>query len=380
MAKLNVKRKPERGAPAVIPMVDLRPLLRAAGGGIRARLAEMHAAGQYILGAQVSGFESEFASATGALSCVGVGTGTAALELALRSALGRRKRREVVVPALTSLFTAQAVLAAGGRLSIADVDEDSLLLTSAGAEAAWGPSTTAVAAVHLYGRPCRLEPLMRLAGGKGAALIQDACQAHGARHLGRPLTDFSPYVCYSFYPTKNLGCLGDGGGVATSSPLVERLVRLLRDGGRAGGQVAGMAAGNSRLDEMHACYLRGLLPGLEASNERRARVAARYYEALRGCPGLRLPAWSDESVHHLFVVRAKQRTKLREHLLAAGIQTGIHYPVPLHRHPAFRDARVAAPPVVAERACREILSLPIGVHIRPRDAERVAAEIRRFYT
>ncbi len=361
-------------------MVDLRPLLRAARGRIHARLSEMHAAGQYILGPQVAGFEAEFATATGAHSAIGVSTGTAALELALRTALANRTKGEVVVPALTSLFTAQAVLAAGGRLSIADVDEESLLLTATGAEVAWGPSTSAVVAVHLYGRPCQLGALARLARDRSAALIQDACQAHGARHLGRPLTDFSPYVCYSFYPTKNLGCLGDGGAVATSSKAVESHVRLLRDGGRRGGQVAAVTAGNARLDEMHACYLRGLLPSLEPNNRHRARVAEQYHEALRDCPGVRLPAWSDESVHHLFVVRVKRRTKLREHLLAAGIQTGIHYPVPLHRHPAFREARVAAPPVVAERACREILSLPIGVHIRPRDAERVAAEIRRFYT
>ncbi|MBN9658835.1 MAG: aminotransferase class I/II-fold pyridoxal phosphate-dependent enzyme [Acidobacteria bacterium] len=361
-----------------LPMVDLRPALRAAGPAIRARLSEMQAAGQYILGPQVARFEAEFAEATGARSSVGVGSGTGALQLALRTALHERAG-EVVVPALTSLFTAQAALAAGGRLTIADVDEDSLLLTADTAETACGPATAAIIAVHLYGRPCQLKKLARLARERKAALIQDACQAHGARHLDHPLTDYSPFVCYSFYPTKNLGCLGDGGAVATGSAKVDGSIRLRRDGGRRGGQVAAVRAINERLDEMHACYLRALLPGLARANQHRAEVAARYDEALSGCSGVRLLARTDESVHHLYVIRAKNREKLRAHLLAAGIQTGIHYPVPLHRHPAFRDARVPAPLPVAERACKEILSLPIGVHIRLSDAERVAACIRRFY-
>jgi dTDP-4-amino-4,6-dideoxygalactose transaminase len=357
-------------------MVDLRPLLRRARPAIAARIAEMHGARHYILGAQVASFEQELATAFGARLAIGAGTGTAALELALRAA-GRPA--EVVVPALTSLFTAQAALAAGARLRIADVDDETLLLTAATAQAVWTPATAAVIAVHLYGRPCELGPLARLCGGS-AILVQDACQAHGACHRGRPLTAYSPLVCYSFYPTKNLGCLGDGGAVLTSSAALERRLRLLRDGGRSGGQVARIPALNSRLDEIHACHLRALLPHLDHWNAHRRQLAQLYRDALAGTPGVRLLADAPESVQHLFVIRVRRREKLRAHLAGAGIQTGVHYPTPLHLHPAFRQpgvGRGALP--VAERACREILSLPIGAHVRPADVERVARDIRRFY-
>lgn len=372
-------RSPLPDAP--VPLVDLRPLLRLAGKSIRGHLDEMRRAGQYILGPQVSLFEQELASAFGARRAIGVGTGTSALELSLRSGLAAKPGAEVIVPALTSLFTAQAVLASGSRLRIADIDPDTLLLTPETARQAWTPSAAAVIAVHLYGRPCALDPLSQLCREHSAVLIQDACQAHGASHLGRPLTAYSPYVCYSFYPTKNLGCLGDGGAVLTNSTTVERRLRLLRDGGRRGGQVAAVPAVNSRLDEMHACYLRALLPHLDSANQHRRLVAARYRESLADTPGVRVLPESAESVHHLFVIRVRRRTALRDYLAAHGIQTGIHYPVPLHRHPAFHPfvpSGVSLP--AAERACREILSLPIGAHVRLASAERIASLIRRFYT
>ncbi len=358
-------------------MFDLRPALRRARPVISTCLREMHAAGQYILGPQVAAFEQELAETFSAGHAIGVGTGTSALELALR-ATGRAG--EVVVPALTSLFTAQAVVAAGCRPRFADVDDDTLLITAKTAAKAWTDNTVAVAAVHLYGQPCPLQSLSHLCRKHGAALVQDACQAHGASHAGRALTGWSPFVCYSFYPTKNLGCLGDGGAVLTNSADVARRVRLLRDGGRNGGQVAAVTAVNSRLDEMQACYLRALLPHLDHWNGHRRRLAAHYRKALAGIEGVRLLNDSDESVYHLFVVRVARREKLRAHLAGLGIQTGVHYPVPLHLQPAFRDTGLGRGDMpVAERACREILSLPIGPHVRPGDVERIASAIRRFY-
>jgi dTDP-3-amino-3,4,6-trideoxy-alpha-D-glucose transaminase len=340
----------------------------------------MHAAGQYILGSQVSLFEQELASAFGARHAVGVGTGTSAIEISLRSANAGRPGAEVVVPALTSLFTAQAVLASGATLRIADIDPESLLLTAATAGQAWTRNTAATVAVHLYGTPCRLKSLAALCRANSAALIQDSCQAHGATHLAQPLTTYSPYVCYSFYPTKNLGCLGDGGAVLTRSSSAARNLRLLRDGGRRGGQVASVQAVNSRLDELHACYLRAFLPLLDETNRHRRAIAALYREALSGIPGVTLLPEDPESVHHLFVIRVRRRHALRAHLSGHGIQTGVHYPVPLHRHPAFRSALPSGLSLPnAERACREILSLPIGPHIRPVDARRVASLVRGFH-
>jgi dTDP-4-amino-4,6-dideoxygalactose transaminase len=361
-------------------MVDLGPLLRRAAKSARTYIAEMHAAGQYILGRQVSLFEEELASAFGARHAVGVGSGTSALEISLRAAHAGRPGAEVVVPALTSLFTAQAVLASGASLRIADIDPHTLLLTAETASQAITPQTSAVIAVHLYGRPCTLRPISSLCRLHSATLIQDACQAHGATHLGRPLSSFSPYVCYSFYPTKNLGCLGDGGAVLTRSASANRSLRLLRDGGRRGGQVASIPAVNSRLDELHACYLRAFLPHLAESNSHRRRIACLYRESLSGIPGVRLLPEDPESVHHLFVIRVRRRKALRQFLASHGIQTGVHYPVPLHLHPAFRSALPAGVSLpAAERACREILSLPIGPHIRPATALRIASLVRRFY-
>lgn len=366
--------------PHPVQMFDLRPLLSRASEPIRARLDELHAAGQYILGRQVSLFEQELAYAFGAREAVGVGTGTSAIEISLRTADAGHPGAEVVVPALTSLFTAQAVLASGATLRIADIDPETLLLTAATAGQAWTPRTTAAVAVHLYGTPCRLKPLAALCRANSAVLIQDACQAHGATHLAQPLTSYSPYACYSFYPTKNLGCLGDGGAVLTRSSSIARSLRLLRDGGRRGGQVAAVQAVNSRLDELHACYLRAFLPFLDATNRHRRAIAAIYREALCGIPGVTLLPKDPESVYHLFVIRVRRRQALRVFLAANGIHTGVHYPAPLHRHPAFRSALPSGLSLPnAERACREILSLPIGPHIRPVDARRVASLVRRFY-
>jgi len=193
------------------------------------------------------------------------------------------------------------------------------------------------------------------------------------------LVSYSPYVAYSFYPTKNLGALGDGGAIVTNRASVRQRLARLRDGGRSGGHVSRLAGINSRLDEMQACYLRAFLTRLDAWNRRRAHLAARYDEALADCPGVRLLDRTD-SVHHLYVIRVRGREKLRRYLASHGIATAVHYPVPLHLQPAFRDcgARRGDLPV-AERACREILSLPLYPHLPDSAAEEIAGRIRDFY-
>jgi dTDP-3-amino-3,4,6-trideoxy-alpha-D-glucose transaminase len=212
-------------------------------------------------------------------------------------------------------------------------------------------------------------------------MVQDACQAHGALFNGRePFTRYSPYVVYSFYPTKNLGCLGDGGAVLTSQVGVAERLRLLRDGGRNGGQVSRMAATHSRLDEVQACFLRAFLPKLEEWNAQRAHLARLYDGALAGCSGVRLLERPRGSVHHLYVIRAHRRRALREHLLRRGISTAVHYPCPLHLQPAFRifgQKRGELPH--AERASREILSLPLWPYMQESEACRVTEEVRKFY-
>lgn len=360
-------------------MFDLSPVLERARARTTVNLASMHASGRFILGDQVRCFEEELASAFGGGFAVGMGSGTDALELCLREAGIVRQEQEVIVPALTSLFTAQAVVASGARLRVADVDPDTLLLTPESLERAWTPATVAVICVHLYGNACRLDGIAEWCHRRGVVLIQDACQAHGSSYRGKPLTAFSSYTAYSFYPTKNLACLGDGGAVVTSSRRVARRLRLLRDGGRNSDQIARAPALNSRLDEMHACYLRGFLPDLQDWTGHRRRIASLYQRKLRDCRAIRLVPFEAESVHHLFVIRTGDRDALIRHLRIHGVETGIHYPCPLHRQPAFRRRATWAHPLVhSESACREVLSLPIGPHVDEDDAERVCAIVRAW--
>ncbi|MCL6546634.1 MAG: DegT/DnrJ/EryC1/StrS family aminotransferase [Bryobacteraceae bacterium] len=363
-----------------IPLTDLRPQLEATQSRWRPALDRLLARAQFVLGREGEAFEREFARATGAAWVVGVGSGTVALELCLRTAIPNKPRKEVLVPALTSLFTAQAVLAAGCVPRFADVDPETLLLDPGDARDRIRSKTAAIVAVHLYGQPCDLRALAALSRRHGLALIQDACQAHGAQFQGHPLTAYSRWVAYSFYPTKNLGCLGDGGAVATDSSVIARRIRLLRDGGRQGGQVSRLQSTHSRLDEIQACFLRSFLPQLPRWNAARRRLASLYDEALAGCEEIRPVRRSADSVNHLYVIRARRRDALREHLRQNGIVTGIHYPVPLHLQPAFREfgpPRGSLPN--AEKACREILSLPLWPFLKEDQILRVAETIRRFY-
>jgi dTDP-4-amino-4,6-dideoxygalactose transaminase len=334
------------------------------------------ARGQFTLGEELANFEEEFARAMSVRFAIGVGNGTNAIELCLRERLITSPDQEVIASPLTSPFTGLAVLAAGARLRFADVDSDTLLLDPSSVADRITRRTVAVVPVHLYGQPCALKRFAQF----GKLIIQDACQAHGAKCEGRPLADYSDWVGYSFYPTKNLGCLGDGGAVTTNDRSIAKQIRILRDGGRSGNQVSSIAGMNSRLDELQACFLRAFLPYLDEWNERRRRLADSYDELLRGCPGIRLLKRSPESVNHLYVIRAERRDGLREHLLKQGISTGIHYAMPLHLQPAFSNCGAKKGDLPhAEKACDEIVSLPLWPNMQPRIVEIVAEAIRSFY-
>ncbi|MGA7238352.1 MAG: DegT/DnrJ/EryC1/StrS family aminotransferase [Bryobacteraceae bacterium] len=350
-----------------VPMVNLAPMLLATRAAWAANLARLFEGGQFILGEQVAEFEREFAAASGAKYAVAVGSGTAAIDLCLRAAGLGGSSAEVLTSTLTSPFTAQAILAAGCRPRFADVGEEHLLLDPA----RMSKRTRAIMPVHLYGQPydCGRLP-------SGAVVIQDACQAHGAAQFTRD----SPFVAFSFYPTKNLPCLGDGGAVTTDSKRVADAVRLLRDGGRRADQVSRLRAVHSRLDEMQACYLRAFLPKLALWNDERVRTAAIYDSLLAGCDGIRPIARRPGSVCHLYVIRAKRRERLRTFLRERGISTGIHFPIPLHLQPAFREfgpERGRLP--IAERACREIVSLPLWPGMTEAMVNEVAGRVREFY-
>lgn len=332
----------------------------------------------------MASFEAEFAAFCGAPFCVGTASGTDAITIALLVAGVCRPEQEVITSPLTAPFTAQAVLRAGARVRFADLDPDTLLLDAGKVRQVISRNTAAVLPVHLYGQTCNLEQWSALAREAGVALVQDACQAHGARHGGFPLTHYSPYVAYSFYPTKNLGALGDGGALCLTNEADAARARLLRDGGRSSDHMAIAPALNSRLDELQAAYLRIALRHLEHWNRTRARLAAIYDEELARIPASLLrPVGRDRGsghAYHLYVVRAARREALREHLRRFGVGTGIHYSTPLHLQPAFRCSGLKPGDLpVAERAAEEVLSLPLGVHVREQDVRRVAAVIRQFY-
>ena len=367
-------------SPRPIPAVNLKPCLEATRNAWRARLDELFERMHFILGEQGAAFETEFATSTAARFSVAVGNGTAAIELCLRDAGLTHRKQEVITTALTAPFTGVAVNSPGCKLKFADVDPETLLLDPDDAGNRATKNTAAIVPVHLYGQPVDLIRFRSLARTLRAVLIQDACQAHGARHRGKPLTHYGPYVNYSFYPTKNLGCLGDGGAIATNSSAIAKRLRSARDGGRRGGQIAFTPGINSRLDEMQACYLRAFLPRLAEWNSMRARIANLYRESLRDCPGVLPLKTSGESVNHLCVIRAGKRDKLRAWLAKHNIGTGVHYPVPLHLMPAFGNAGARKRDFPhAERAAREVLSLPLWPYMRDSDALEVIDRIREFY-
>ncbi len=340
-------------------------------------MERMFAASQFIAGEQLAAFEREFAAAMGAPFATGVASGTDAITLALRDA---GVTGDVITSALTAPFTAVAIRAAGCTPRFADVDPLTLEMSAVDVERRMTARTRAVVAVHLYGQTCDLGAIGAIARSRGAIVIQDACQAHGAVYQGGPLTERSAYVCYSFYPTKNLGALGDGGAIATADESVAARLRMQRDGGRgARPQVAETWGVNSRLDEMQCCFLRAFLPELREWNAHRAAIARIYDERLAACSGVKLLR-RDNSVHHLYVVRAQGRDELKQYLERRGIGTGVHYPVPLHLHPAFSDCGLRAGDLPeAEVACGEVLSLPVWPYMEFAAAEEVAECVRGFY-
>jgi dTDP-3-amino-3,4,6-trideoxy-alpha-D-glucose transaminase len=343
-----------------IPFLPLAPHEDAAS--VQAAIDRVIASGWFVLGPEVEAFESEFAAAFGAAFAVGVGNGTDAIALILR-ALGIGEGDEVITTPLSAAFTGLAILMTGARPVFADVDPDRLTLDSQQVARLIGPRTRAVLPVHLYGQPADMTALESVAREHGLALIEDCCQAHLATAAGRPVGTIGIAGAFSFYPTKNLGALGDGGAVVTNDRALADRVRRLRNGGqttRAHHEEAGV---NSRLDELQAAVLRARLPLLRAWTAQRRRLAALYRRELASAPVTAVPECDAGHVYHLFVVRAARRSSLEQRLRARGIETLIHYPVPMTKQRAFAGSGPAECPV-ATRACGEVLSLPLYPGLR----------------
>jgi dTDP-4-amino-4,6-dideoxygalactose transaminase len=359
-----------------VPFLDLhdvhdriRPELDAAWSAVLEH-------GRYVGGPEVAEFEREFADFVGAAACVGVANGTDALELILR-ALGTGRGDEVIVPTNTFAATAEAVRAVGAMPRFVDVRPADLLVDPTAVEAAIGPRTVAVIAVHLFGQVADMPALDAIARRHGLALLEDAAQAHGAGSGGRRAGAFGHAAAFSFYPGKNLGALGDGGAVTSTDPdLVER-VRCLADHGRdpRDRHLHRVCGRNSRLDTLQAAVLRVRLRRLDAENAARRQVLADYRERLpEGCRLLTVDP-RGEPVHHLAVVEVENRAAVTDTLTAAGIGWGIHYPVPCHRQPAFAGDRPPPSLPVADAAAERILSLPCSPGTTSAQVDRVAAAL-----
>lgn len=364
-----------------VPFVDLRR--DSAGvwdevvGAVRSALD----GGRYILGPEVQAFESEFARFCEVSHAVGVASGTDALLLAcLAAGLGEGDR--VLVPANTFIATFDAVARCGAVPVPVDPHPALYTLQAEAVEAALDGDIRAVIPVHLYGQFADIEAIAAKCAERDLILIEDAAQAHGARFNGKRAGSFSLAGCFSFYPSKNLGALGDGGALVTSDAGMDGAVRMLRDYGQARKNEHLKIGLNSRLDEVQAAALRVKLRVLDANNYRRARAADLYREGLESVEEVVTPAVRDGSdhVYHLFVIRCQDRDALRSHLAERGIASGTHYPLPAHLQPAYAClgyGRGDFP--VTERLCEEILSLPMFPSITPGEIEYVCDSIASFY-
>ncbi len=355
-----------------IPFIDLTPGEDEAA--VREAIDRVLRRGWFILGPEVEAFEAEFARASGAAHAVGVANGTDALALTLR-ALGIGRGDEVVVPALTAAYTGLAVLMAGARPVFADVDPGRLSMDPASCRACIGPRTAAIVPVHLFGQPADLAALMSVAAGRALVVVEDCCQAHLASCEGTPVGTIGAGGAFSFYPTKNLGALGDGGAVVTNDPALADRLRRLRNGGQTDRAHHVEAGVNSRLDELQAAVLRARLPLLPQWTGRRRALAARYRAALPASAPV--PERDHGHVYHLFPVRSAGRDALQAHLRTSGVETLVHYPVPLPRQQAFAEYDPAPAPA-ADRAARELLSLPLHPRLRDEDVTRVADAVSEF--
>jgi dTDP-4-amino-4,6-dideoxygalactose transaminase len=352
------------------PFLDLRSATEEVRAEIDEAVARVLDSGHYILGPEVEAFEREFAVRCGARHCVGVASGLDALTLMLR-ALGIGEDDEVIVPSNTYIATWLAVSAVGARPVPAEPDPETYNLDPERAQAAVTARTRAILAVHLYGRRADMTALAEVAGRHGLHLLADAAQAHGTRYDGYT-------SAFSFYPTKNLGAVGDAGAVVTEDGALAERIRVLGNYGSREKYFHETRGMNSRMDPIQAAVLRVKLRRLDAWNRRRRQIAARYLEVLEGIPDLVLPGVPSglEGVWHVFPVLHPERDWLARQLERAGVGALIHYPVPPHLSGAYRDAgfrRGDFP--IAERIAREELSLPLHPHLTDEQVEEVAGSV-----
>jgi len=363
----------------VIPFVDLHAQYRSIKPEVSAAIERVLETCEFTLGSEVAAFEVEFAAYCRAAHGIGVNSGTSALHLALLAA-GVGAGDEVITVPFTFVATVSAICYTGARPVFVDIDPRTFTMDVTAIEAAITDRTKAILPVHLYGQPADMDPIVAIARRRGLTVIEDAAQAHGAEYKGRRVGAIGDMGCFSFYPGKNLGAYGEGGMVMTDNPRYARIIRMLRDWGAEHKYQHVLKGYNYRLEGIQAAVLRVKLGHLEDWTEARRAAATRYDRLLAGsCVVTPAVRESVRHVYHIYAIRTAERQACQESLQAEGIQTGIHYPVPVHLQPAFADLGYHAGQFPhAERAAGEVLSLPMFAELTPAQSEMVSGAVRRL--
>ena len=362
-----------------IPFLDLQAQYRTIRSEIASAIESVLETSQYVLGPHVQSFEERFAAMHNAAACVGTNNGTSALHLALW-ALGIQRGDEVIVPVNTFIATAEAVVLCGATPVFADHDEF-FNIDPEEVKRKITAKTRAIIAVHLYGQPARMSELKAIADANKLLLIEDAAQAHLAQFESQFVGAWGAATCFSFYPGKNLGAYGEAGAVITNDSDLASSMRILRDHGSKSKYNHTVVGHNYRMEAMQGAILEAKLPYLQQWTERRREKAALYAKHLLGFTHVQLPCVHPKAnpVWHLYVVRCKRRDELQKHLNDRGIATGLHYPIPLNRQPAFSYLKDTNSYAKSDRACDEILSLPMFPELTQDQILRICSEIRAFY-
>ena len=361
----------------MIPLIDLRAQYRALKPEIDAAIQRVLDSTQFVLGDEVAQFERAFAGYCGTSEAVAVNSGTSALHVALLAA-GVGPGDDVITVPFTFVATVAAIRYTNARPVFVDIEPDVYTMDPAKLEAAITPRTKAIIPVHLYGQPADMDPIMAIAARRGLTVIEDAAQAHGADYKGRRCGSIGQMACFSFYPGKNLGAFGEGGAVTTSDPAMAKTMRLLRNWGEETRYEHTIQAFNYRMEGFQGAILGVKLPHLDRWTEARRDRAAAYRRALADAPvGLPIERPDVRHVYHVFAARVRNRDACRARLTEAGIQTGVHYPIPVHLQPAHRDLGYKAGDFpVSESVAAEVLSLPMFPELTDEQIAAVAATLR----
>lgn len=361
----------------MIPYVDLQAQYRSIKPEIDAAIGRVLDSGQFVLGEEVAAFEREFAAFCGAGEAIGVNSGTSALHLALLAA-GIGPGDEVITVPFTFVATAAAIVYAGARPVFVDIDPETYTMAPDEIERAITPRTRALIPVHLFGHPADMDPILDVARRRGLVVIEDAAQAHGAEYKGRRCGSMGLLAAFSFYPGKNLGAYGEGGAVVTSDPALAKRIRILRSWGEERRYEHAVKGFNYRMDALQGAILGVKLGYLERWTEARRERAAEY-RRLFDNTGIGTPQERARCrhVYHVFAVRVPSRDAVRDYLHTSGIQTGVHYPIPVHLQPAYRELGYRAGDFpVSESLAADVLSLPIFPELTAEQVQTVASAVR----